>query len=441
MLAAGVVLVVAWFVQLVVVLGPGFGGPQRFDEGAFHLPTIRLFAEQMPRPDVADYNVATTPGYHLLLAVVVKLGVDSDIALRLVGGQFAAALAALVAFWLGRRMDWRLAAILSLPAWVSSYMIGPMVLALPEAAAWLGVLAMFLIALRPSVDRRWMALAGCVLVALVCVRQIHLWAAAPVWIAAWLGSQEIEEKDRLVPGLGELGLADRLPRSAFALVCTLPAFGVVVWFFGQWGGAVPPTFQDGGAAEAITGAAVHSGGNLATPAMILALFGMLSPVFTLSLLSQILKKLKASPRAVWFVLAAGGLSLVVSVVPATSMSVAQGRWTGLWSVADKLPVVADRSLLIVGLAVAGGAMLAAMLLVVSSRQRLIVVGSLAAFAAAQSANFQSWSRYLLPMVLLVLVVLTGLAIARIQKPRFWYVLGPLALSGVLGAGSLLRILG
>jgi len=144
---------------------------------------------------------------------------------------------------------------------------------------------------------------------------------------------------------------------------------------------------------------------------------------------------------VWFVLAAGGLSLVVSVVPATSMSVAQGRWTGLWSVADKLPVVADRSLLIVGLAVAGGAMLAAMLLVVSSRQRLIVVGSLAAFAAAQSANFQSWSRYLLPMVLLVLVVLTGLAIARIQKPRFWYVLGPLALSGVLGAGSLLRILG
>jgi len=441
MLAAGVVLALAWLVQLVVVLGPGFGGPQRFDEGAFHLPTIRQFAEQMPTPDVTDYSVATTPGYHLLLAGAVKLGVDSDTALRLIGGQFAVAMAVLVAFWLGLRMDWRMAAILSMPAWVSSYMIAPMVLALPEAAAWLGVLAMLLIALRTNIDRRWMVVAGGVLVALVCVRQIHLWAAVPVWIAAWLGWQESDEKNRFVPRLSELDLTDRLPRAGFALVCTLPAFGVVVWFFMQWGGAVPPTFQDGGGAEAIQGAAVHSGGNLATPAMILALFGVLAPAFVVSLFPQILTILRSSPRAVWFVVAAAALSVVVAVLPATSMSVAHGRWTGLWSAAEKLPVVADRSVLIIGLATAGGAMLAAMLLVVSPRQRLIVAGSMVAFAVAQSANFQSWSRYLLPMVLLVMVVLTGLALSRVSKPRFWHVFGPLALSGVLSAGSLMRIFG
>jgi hypothetical protein len=440
-LAAGAVLALAWLIQLVVVLGPGFGGGLANDERAFHLPTIRLFAEQMPAPDLSDYNVASTPGYHLLLALATSFGADSDTAMRIVGGQFAVALAVLVAFWLGCRVRWQLAVLLSLPAWVSSYMIGPMVLALPEAAGWLGVLAILVIALRQNLDRRWLAAASGVLVFLVCVRQVHLWAAAPIWLAAWLGSQETTEKDRLVPTPGELDIVRRLPGTALAFAFTLPAFLVVAWFIVQWGGPVPPTFQTGDAADAIQGAAVHSGWNPATPAMVLALFGMLAPAFLVAVFSQVLAELKSKPQALWFVIAAAGVSLVVSVVPATSMSVEHGRWTGLWTLADKLPIVADRSVLIVGLAIAGGAMLAGMLLVVSSRQRLVVGGSLLAFTVAQSANYQSWARYLLPMVLLALVLLAGLAIQRIDRPSIRHVIGPLALAGALAAGSLSRIFG
>ena len=73
-LAGGVVLVLAWLVQVVVIHGPGFGGGLANDERVFHLPTIRLFADQLPSPDLSDYNVATTPGYHLLLAAVSNAG-------------------------------------------------------------------------------------------------------------------------------------------------------------------------------------------------------------------------------------------------------------------------------------------------------------------------------------------------------------------------------
>lgn len=434
-------LALSWAVQLVVVLGPGMGGGQANDERVFHLPTIRQFAEQMPAPDVSDYNVATTPGYHLLLAAVSNLGASSDTALRLIGGQFAVALSALVAFWLGCRLRWLFAVALALPVALSSYNVGPMVLALPESAAWLGVLAIVMIALRPKIDTRWQLAASCVLVVLVCVRQIHLWAAAVIWLAAWLGSQEGDEKDRLVPTKSELELPRRVPRTLIAAALTLPAFAAVVWFFNQWGGPVPPTFQTDSAADAVQGAAVHSGGNLATPAMILALFGVLAPAFVLAVLPELMESLKQRREAVGFVVAGAAAGLVVSALPETSMSVEHGRWTGLWTVAGKLPVVAERSLVVIGLAVLGGALLAGLLTVVHSRQRLVLGGALFAFTVAQCANFQSWARYLLPMVLLVLILLTGLALGRVDRPGVRRLIGPVLLACVLGAGSAARIVG
>lgn len=440
LIAGAVVLIVMWVLQVAVVLGPGIRGPANNDETEFHLPTVRTFAEQLPNPNLSSYNVATTPGYHLFLAVAVKMGAESDTALRLIGGQFAVLLAALMACWIGKRIEWPFAVILSLPAFVSIYTFSPMVLALPEAAAWLGVLAMMVIGLRRVVRREWFIIAGFVLLGLVCVRQIHIWAAVPLWLSGWLGSQREREPVRLIPRPGELDLNDRLPLTLFALVCTLPAFAALLWFFWIWGGPVPPGFQTREAAEAIRGAAVHSGGNPATPAMVLALFGLIAPLFVVSLIPAILRRLGGQPSAVWFVIVSGVLGLLISVVPETSFDPSQGRWSGLWNLMQRFPTLGERSPVIIGLATIGAVQLACLLLVIRSRERLIIAGSLLAFTVAQTANFQSWMRYLLPMVLFALVMLTTLALQRLPARRPRHVLGPLVLAIGFGFGTVMRLI-
>ena len=42
------------------------------DQRKYHEPTILVFAEQWPRVDLVNYPSATSPGYHLVLAVVAR---------------------------------------------------------------------------------------------------------------------------------------------------------------------------------------------------------------------------------------------------------------------------------------------------------------------------------------------------------------------------------
>lgn len=441
LLAGGIVLVLMWILQLAIVLGPGFSGPATYDERTYHIPAIRMFAEQLPSPDLSSYPVASTPGYHLFLAVAVEFGADSDTAIRLLGGQFAVLLAALTSCWIGRRIEWPYAVVLSLPAWISVYTLAPMVIALPEAAAWLGVMAMLVIGLRRRVTRRWMVIAGVVFVGLISVRQIHIWAAVPIWLSAWLGSERPEVSGRLLPGLEGLELGDRVPRAVFAFACTLPGFLVLVWFFWMWQGPVPPLFQDAEAAAQFKGATVHSGGNPATAAMVLAFFGVLAPFFVVSLLPLILRRLTEHPWIPWYLISAGVLGFLISVLPETSYDQADGRWTGLWNLAQRLPTIGERSPAIILIATGGGVMLAMMLLLVRFRDRLILAGSIAAFVVAQSANHQAWARYIVPLVLFMLVFMSCLALQRAPRRRLTHLIGPAILAVICALDTSRRIFG
>jgi len=441
MLAAGVMLVLAWIAQVVVIFGVGYRGPALYDEQHFHLPTIRTFAEQLPTPDLSDYLVATSPGYHLVMAVVFDATHLGDQWLRLIGGQFAVLAVVIMAWWFGKRVAWWLAVALSAPIWISPYFFASSVLALPEGAAWLGVFAILLLALRPRVSAWQLGLMGLMLLALVAVRQIHLWAAATVWLVGWLGPRQDPEPDRLVPRPAELQIRKRLATTAIAAAVTLPAFGLVAYFFKIWGGAVPPTFQTGGAAGSIKGAAEHTGVNPATPALILATFGVFGPFFAISVIGPVRRALAARVSAKWLPMALGVLGLALAVAPATGFDESAGRWTGLWSVAGRLPTVADRSVLIAVLACVGGVVLGLMLLAVGSRERLVVLGSLVAFAAAQSANHQSWGRYINAMVLVVLAMLVALALQRVGRCPRWAVIGPVVLGIFMFAGTAYRLLG
>src|SRR4051794_39707330 len=49
-----------------------------YDQNVYHLPTIRQFASELPRPDFSNYLSATTPGYHLILAILSRAGAFTD---------------------------------------------------------------------------------------------------------------------------------------------------------------------------------------------------------------------------------------------------------------------------------------------------------------------------------------------------------------------------
>ena len=65
-------------VFLLLTLVPVLSGYDQYynksyDMELFHVPVIRSFAEQFPAIDLSDYNSATTPGMHIVLAIVVKV--------------------------------------------------------------------------------------------------------------------------------------------------------------------------------------------------------------------------------------------------------------------------------------------------------------------------------------------------------------------------------
>jgi hypothetical protein len=250
--AACAAILLFYACALPIVFSPGaVEGRAAADQLNYHEPVVHAFARTWPTADLSNYHSATTPLYHWLLAGVEAATHPSRRALMLIGSVFTAGLIGLLAVALPVR-GWR-ALVLVLPVMASMYVFFPGVWLLPDNAGWLGVLGLVLLALRRPMRGRVLAGAGLLLLALVLVRQIHLWAAGLVWAGAWLGSPEpgptgLREGDPLDVG-GRVralfdGLGSRVRRLAPATAATLPAIVAVGYFYWLWGGFVVPRYQD-----------------------------------------------------------------------------------------------------------------------------------------------------------------------------------------------------
>ena len=89
---------------LWLILSGHNAGRAAFDSVVYHERFIRDLAASWPRFDVSNPLTATTPGYHVLLATFVKLGFDSELALRLISALIGASLGGLLAAWLAKRV-------------------------------------------------------------------------------------------------------------------------------------------------------------------------------------------------------------------------------------------------------------------------------------------------------------------------------------------------
>jgi hypothetical protein len=431
---AGVLLAVLFGAVVLPLILTGFDhGRGASDQLNYHGRVIRTFAQQWPHPDLHDYLSMTTPGYHLAIAVVAVYVSDAWDVLQASGMLFSLALLMVLATSVGRlggMSNLRTFAV-CLPLACSLYVVSAGIWLLPDNAAWLGVLGVLLIALRPGVDAGTYLGGGLVLLALVFVRQVHLWAAAPLWAAAWLGAGRDPRLSKL---FAEPTLRASLRRAGVCGLCTLPAFILVALFVRHWGGHLcPPSFvnwtRPPGRAMTMTPGA---------GAFILALIGVASSFYGAHLWPGIARLVRGGR---WWVLAlalVAGLGVALAVP--TSYSRPDGRYSGIWNAAPHFPTFADRSLLIAALSGLGAMLLAAWCAAVGARDRVVLLTAIAGFAAAQTVNPWLWQRYIEPLVL----ILMALFAARVE-PEPALVPGDgstdrgvgAAWARVLGAGRLL----
>lgn len=381
------------------------------DEVDYHLPTIEKFAGELPSPVLGDYQSATAPGYHLVMALLVRGGVDG-VPLHLANAAFgvllSALFAALVARWGGGLVGLLAGCTLAL----SPYTVNASVFIATDNLATLLLLAAFAFA-RPIATgcatmpaRRAIPAAVAAMLA-AGVRQIMAYSAA--FTGAAFVARACAE--RRWPRAGEL------VGSALAIV---PALLVVALLAKMWGGLVPPSFQK-----------YHgSGGNPATPVYALALVAIWGGAAFLAI-PGFLRELFSARALLVGILAAAACCAV------PSSYLVHVRFGGaLWTVASKFPAVADRSVLLVPMAGLGAALLAAYLRIWSrstdTMSRGLGAYALLAFAGmvlAQTANSQCFERYLQP---LTFAFMTVAAVAVVRRNARWW---PFAAAAFVSVGG------
>lgn len=375
--ASSLLLFLAAAAAILLLPNAGRGA---WDATVYHEPFARALADQWPRFDLSDPLTATTPGYHIVLATLAAIGLDSTTSLRLASALIGSALIASLCAWCVRRARPLDAFLLSLPIAASIYTFQASAFILPDNLAWIGVLLILACCLRDPPGWTALTLAAIALPLLVFTRQVHLWAAAPIWLAAWLGVRETS------PGLFR-DAASRVPRTLIAIALTVPGFLVVAWFLNHWGGPVPPRFQGD-----------MSGGNPATPAFILLQCSILAIGFGPWILPGLLMLCRDHARIVLLALAIG---LTLAVLPDTSFDRAAGRYSGWWTLARVTPDLGGRlNVAFLLLAPLGTVIVAGALAGLTHRARWTLLGALVAFIAAQSATAYAWQRYHEPFLIL-----------------------------------------
>lgn len=411
-------LIVALMLWPIMWIDPSYMVQGSSAEELYHIPAIEQFAEQLPTPDYSDYASATAPGYHTILAIPRSMGMSYS-GIRTLASLWTFALIGVLLWIVAKRFGFG-ALLLVLPFVASNYVLFPGIWLLPDNAGWLGVLLIFLLVLRSNPSVRTHILAGAILLVLVSLRQVHIWAAAPIWLSAWLGSREQAPS---IQGFFS-PLSERLKRATLALLITLPAFALLAIFIKLWSGLVPPTFKS-----------EHHGPNPATPGFILLQLAVLSVFFAPILLVRL--RTIARPMLVW-IIAAAILGAVLGLAPESSFSLSAGRFGGWWGAISKFPTVMDRSPVFVMGAVAGAIAAVVWGSMLERRDAWIYAGTLLAFTLSQTANLESWQRYHEPMLLMMILIL----LARtpvLGSARRAFLIGPLLLACVLGSITILQL--
>lgn len=368
-----------------------------------------------------------TPGYHLLMAGVYR-ATHSVLDLKFVNALITVGLLITLALAVARFAGPLAGIVLCLPFLCSQYIFTSGVWLVPHNPAWWCVLLVLLISLRPRVDRATYVLGGLFLLALVLFRQIHLWAAAPLWVAAWLGSEKPDSNPISPEPVNTPAKACPWLRLAWMTLWILPAVIAVAFFLHLWHGTVPPMQRKDVA-----------GGNPAVPALFLALTGIYAIFFGTTFPWKAAFAKAQRSRSVGAMIVGLVIGLLAGILPHTNYSQKEGRWGGLWHAVPHLPVIHNRSILIIGLAALGGTLLALWIVTLPRRPRWIILAAFAGIIAANCAASQAWQRYDDPFLLMMFPLMAVRLPRAAEQWKYQRLAGPLLLAALIAATTALTL--
>lgn len=429
--ARPLIVLVAFYLLMVapMVALQAKGTPEYMDELEYHLPIIRTIVEQWPAVDIVRYESATSPGFHLLMAAVWR-ATDAPQAMKWLNACFGLGLLLAMFLTAARFVPAWGALALVLPLLFNQYILGAAVWLTTDNAALLCVV----LALGGSIMVRagGARLLRCGVYAglAVCVRQLHVWLAAPIGLAGLVASPLVVLVPRMLRPAPQGASAARsswLMLGAGLLAAAIP-FLTLAYFSWIWGWRLMPICSGWVQLHAL-------GPNPASPAFALALVAVLG-LFFLPFCAAELLRLRLSDRAAWSVLLIGAL---VAAIPETSYVWKSRSYGFLWRIVERVPDVAERSPVIMLLAPLGALGLLLMHRAAAqaghAARSLVLQLSLLGWLCAQTFNSMAWQRYFEPVLLLGLAWLAALTVRRSPEPegpraplaKLWPWAGPLLL--------------
>lgn len=335
-----------------------------------------------------------TPGYHVVAASLVRAIGHEQTVVRAANIAWSLACLVLLLVALNRYAGpWGM--LLVVPLLLSPYFNYSAIWLRPDNSAWLMVLGIMVLCLSGPMTTTRLICAGALMAVLVFFRHAHLWCAAVIWAAAFADPSR--------------NTAMRFRKTAYAVIATLPAFAIVLYFYRLWHGLVPPRFKSvEGALPTEHSGWQHVGPNWSVPVIVIGLLGVLSIVF----LPVVWKSL----RMIWNkhagkILLCGLIVAIVCTIPPSSQTplipnTVGARYSGLWNIAGRLPTIADRSPFMIATCFLGGMVALMWFYLLPVRWRWIMGMAFIAFLAAQIANAEAWQKYYEPYLLMWLPLAT-----------------------------------
>lgn len=381
--AAGLVAIVGFLVLTLIPVLTGYDqySNKSYDMDNHHLPVVRSFAEQLPAVDLSDYSSATTPGMHLLLAVITKVFGPSETILQVTTCVFGALLI-FIAWWYASTVarPWIALAAVT-PLALNPYTLGNAIWVMTDniSLALISITIGSSVFLRPRI--KTLVGTSFALLGAILIRQINLWVIAGVWVVTIFSLPAL--RDRL-PWRDELDEGFSAARVFAISIGVFVSIGVLAVFIWMWGGLVPPSFKG-----------FHSRGiNIAVTPYVLTLFAVYAAPMWL-IFGQRMFANKQTVRAMG-VGALVGLFFGALFESTTGLDVGRmGGW--MWLLTGSSPAVADRSLFLVFGSLVGGGLIGALMgmLAEAGRGRAVFLLLLfaASFLAAYTVNSQAFQRY------------------------------------------------
>jgi len=354
------------------------------DQHHYHWPTVNRMQSELPTLDITNVETATSPLYHVIVAIFSRLFGLTESQAQFVASIFAAGLAALVVWYAASIKKPSLGALAAAPLLLSPYFWQSALWMLNDAAALLFCLAAFIVTLRqrPAKGRSQLAI-GFLLAAAIATRQSYIWCLAPTAITTIYVMQ---------------GYSTPAKMAAIArIVC--PGLATISALVLLWNGVAPPNFQESNA------------GTLSWTGIPYT-FAVCS-IFFFPVLVSINSKFWKLRRPLIPIAAGIAVSIFAFIFrsDATHPPDSSRRGSLVWNAVDHAPVVADRSLLLAFMAFVGAYAVYGVLINVDRKTAILVGVAIASLAVTMVATGRLYQKYFeLPITALILISIVTLAV-------------------------------